>query len=69
MLASNFNTQSELNKVKKFLNSASELDEFKKDYDECVEIINTNIRWMDVNFNSVNSWLMQTVNKYNKSKQ
>ena len=69
MLASNFNTQSELNKVKKFLNSASELDEFKKDYDECVEIINTNIRWMDINFNSVNSWLMQTVNKYNKSKQ
>ena len=69
MLASNFNTQSELNKVKKFLNSASELDEFKKDYDECVEIINTNIRWMDVNFNSVNSWLMQTVNKYKKSKQ
>ena len=51
------NTEYELNLVKKFLIDHRNLGSAAKAFDQALENIETNIRWVETNFNDVLEWL------------
>ena len=56
-ILSKYNTRFELNKIKNFLDN-NELGVAQSTYGPVIESINTNIRWMDNNFELINQWLV-----------
>ncbi len=53
----NFNTNYELTLVEKFIGERGTLGVATNSFNEAIENININIRWMNKNLNHVTSWL------------
>lgn len=53
----NLNTQSELNQLEDFLIRHPDLGSASLDFRKTIEIVKTNVRWMNKNFNTISDWL------------
>ena len=63
-LLSTFNTQSDLQKVLDFMQQNPDQGVATDAFKESIETINTNIRWMKTNFDSIAQFLEDQRRKY-----